>query len=175
MRHGIKRCDSDIAAHECRALRPRRGGRIDDARAYRESSRGIGVWGHHAASCREQKKAAELLESAAAAITMRVGRRRWDSNPRCCSHTRFPGAPTRPLWDSSMNGPESTRNTAKSKKKPGQRARRPRLPLRLRQLVAAFRCSLAEEVGFEPTKPLRAYRFSRAAPSTTRTLFRRAV
>jgi hypothetical protein len=28
-------------------------------------------------------------------------RRRWDSNPRCSSHTRFPVAPTRPLWDSS--------------------------------------------------------------------------
>lgn len=27
----------------------------------------------------------------------------------------------------------------------------------------------AEKVGFEPTMPLRAYRFSRPAPSTTRT------
>src|SRR5579883_198701 len=31
-------------------------------------------------------------------------RRRWDSNPRCYSHTRFPVAPTRPLWDSSKRG-----------------------------------------------------------------------
>ena len=30
----------------------------------------------------------------------------------------------------------------------------------------------AEKVGFEPTMPLRAYRFSRPAPSTTRTPLR---
>jgi hypothetical protein len=32
----------------------------------------------------------------------KMWRRRWDSNPRCpFGHTRFPVAPTRPLWDSS--------------------------------------------------------------------------
>lgn len=33
----------------------------------------------------------------------------------------------------------------------------------------------AEKVGFEPTMPLRAYRFSRPAPSTTRTPLRKIL
>src|SRR6266496_162529 len=67
----------------------------------------------------------------------------WDSNPRNgYPFTRSPGACLQPL------GHLSTCNLASGNRKPASRT---------------------DGVGFEPTMPLRAYRFSRPAPSATRT------
>ncbi len=65
------------------------------------------------------------------------GRRRWDSNPRCSSHTRFPVAPTRPLWDSSRNISGIIKQISEAP---------------LQERLTCKPDYMAERVGFEPTR-----------------------
>ncbi len=90
-------------------------------------------------------------------------RRGWDSNPRTtCAVTRSPGAPDRPLQHlSAFIGGHAPMRRHGGLKASATRGVSRHVRLRRR--------SMAEGVGFEPTVRLRAHRFSRAAPSTTRT------
>ena len=102
-------------------------------------------------------------------------RRGWDSNPRTtCAVTRFPGTPDRPLQHLSALQLSCHRFSQMQ-----HRLQAIRIYLAISaSLCQSVACKLsccrlmAEGVGFEPTVRLRAHRFSRAAPSASRTPLR---
>ncbi len=53
-------------------------------------------------------------------------------------------------------------------RKTGLRTPETTLPFKVLAGVSGQKCEMAETMGFEPTRPLRAYSLSRGAPSTTR-------
>src|SRR5581483_10916552 len=141
----------DSAAGRCDS-RARKGGSDELRRARRRAVAERELISRRSCDAGARPPPAARREMTAAGTDGSEWRRGWDSNPRyACAHTRFPVVPDRPLQHLSA--------------RPGN----DKAPRSARDPVV----QVAERVGFEPTR-LIAYRFSRAAPSTTRTPLRTA-